>query len=231
MVCIENKKTSEQSIVTINLWINEPKKELYEVVQIVDLGTFYENPKYLHDKIKNLGLVEKSEALLNIKYNSKKFFFVPIPDVKEAYSKLEILQDLDFYCGVSLQQIKRFTPGIDSKSVAIAGLNAEDVWFVLKILNEKKFITLRDLCCITQLGRKYLSEHYFDRHLEPNTIPNKTQITPQIIKEKAGTVLVKIFKWLSKKIDVIIMGIIITVVGGCLLVCVINYLTGKGFKI
>jgi hypothetical protein len=231
MVKIQEKNSGIQKIISVSVWLNEPNKQLYEVLQVADLGTLYEKSIYLNQNIKNIGLVEKSEAQLNIKHNPKSFFFVPIPEIKDAYTKLNVLNDLHYYSGVGLTEAQSMTPGKPTNKIQIDALNKDEIWFVLKVLNEKKLITLGELACITQTGRKYLQEYYFDRDLDPKKIPNKTQNTPQIIKAKAGTVLVNILKWVSKKIDAIIIGIIITVIGGLLLICVIHYIGGRGFYI
>jgi hypothetical protein len=216
VIKIQEKYSGEQKIISINVWSNEPDKGLYEVIQIADFVLLYEKSRYTNGKTKCLGLMEKTEAQLHLKYNkTERFFFEPIPNLQDSYTKINILSDLHHYFGVGLTSAWSGTPGCPIDSVKIEDLIKDEIWFVLKALNEKKFITLSEYACITETGRKYLKGHYFDRDLAPKKTSNKTQTTPQTIKRTAGTLVVKLFKWTSKSVYTIIIGLLLPLLVGC----------------
>jgi hypothetical protein len=69
----------------------------------------------------------------------------------------------------------------------------------------------------------------------PLTAPVIKQTQPQTKKIGTGTVVFKMFKWTANKTLFIIMWIFIgisgTVVGGLLLICILNYCKHKGFHL
>ncbi|WP_426671380.1 hypothetical protein ACPPVU_09095 [Mucilaginibacter sp. McL0603] len=232
MLKLQNKYTNEITDVTINLWQTGINKDLYHVLDIKDIGVLYKESKYATEKSTIIGLMEKSEAKTIIA-SDHSYYFDQFPKLPNIQSELHILEKIDLYCYKALNQIKSKTPGVGISDIQIQGLNLDDIWFIVKFLEVKKLITLSNIACITQIGRNYVNTYYFEPDLlfEPKNIPNKQHTTPQTIRKKAGIVSVKILKWIVVKIDAIIIGVIVTVAGGVLLICVVNYFLHKGFRI
>jgi len=232
MITIQNRFTNEVTKITINLWLTGTNKDLYNVISIKDIGVLYKSSDYLGEKTNIIGLMEKSEANSILK-SDRKYYFNLLPELPNMQSEIHVLEKIDLYCSRALKIIKSTTPGVGISDIQIGGLNIDDVWFIVKFLEINKFIMLSNIACITQLGRKYLDTYYFEPDLlfEPKNIPNKQQTTPQTIKKKAGIFSLKILNWIAVKIDTIIIGVIVTVLGGILLICVVNYFLHKGFTV
>lgn len=79
---------------------------------------------------------------------------------------------------------------------------------------------------INEKGKAYL---LIDRL--PKNMPINTHIVPHDKNNHNGTVLSKIFKYIINKILLILFWLFITVVGGLLIYCVLNYWHHKGFTL